>query len=75
MIVKIQRPLMTNGEEPMALVYDQTRKRINAFIPYSMVEALFMIPGGDPETPKIYCEVEMVGTQMQVNGIVEDQDW
>ena len=34
MIIKIQRPLMTNGDEPMAFVYDQYRRNINAMIPY-----------------------------------------
>lgn len=32
-LVKVQVPLVTNGVEPMAMVYDQTRSIIHCLIP------------------------------------------
>lgn len=44
MIFKIQKPLMTNGnDEPMALLYDRSR-RVQKLIPWPMIEEFFQ-PG------------------------------
>lgn len=53
MIVKIQRPLMTNGEEPMALLYDRDRT-FQVQVPLSHVEQLFK--GNEV---KAYCRAEL----------------
>ena len=75
MIVKIQRPLMTNGSEPMALVYDQTRRNINAMIPYFEVEELFAVEDGEEPPLKVYHQASIEFGQLAIEERVEDQDW
>jgi hypothetical protein len=73
MIVKIQRPLATNEDEPMALVYNEDRS-FEVFIPYD--DAIATMIGSDL---KQYWNVELGGSE-DSGGIaflerVEDQPW
>lgn len=71
MIVKIQRPLMTNGNAtPMALVYNRGRK-FTAQIPYtSDIEALF-----SDGSLKVYHEVKEKRGKLLIGDRVENQDF
>lgn len=70
MIVKIQRPLMTNGDEPMALIYDRT-KEFTSFVPLAWVESLF-----DVNDVKIYADVNFrEDGQLEVLDVLDCQDF
>lgn len=75
MIVKIQRPLMTNGDEPMAFVYNKDRLTINAMIPYFEVEELFVAEDGEEPPSKVYHEAALINGNLEIGERVEDQDW
>lgn len=69
MIVKIQRPLMTNEDEPMALIYDQSRAFLTQY-PYTAVESLF-----EDGSLKVYHLAKLVGTELEIGVRVKDQEW
>jgi hypothetical protein len=70
MIVKIQRPLMTNGDEPMALIYSKDRY-VEYMCPFHQVEELF---GMDEQ--KIYHHAVLgKGRKLLINKRAPDQDW
>lgn len=60
-IVKIQRPLMTNGSEPMALVYNRSRS-FEAHMPMtSDIAALF-----DDGSLKVYHSASLDGDKLLI---------
>lgn len=66
MIVKIQRPLMTNGNnEPMALIYDEPRAHM-LLMPWHQCEELF-----DDDELRIYVEVEIQDKKLHIGDRVE----
>lgn len=69
MIVKIQRPLMTNGDEPMALIYNQSKTHM-VHVPLSTVESMF-----EEGEQKIYAKARMVGTTLHIRSKTEPRDW
>jgi hypothetical protein len=69
MIVKIQKPLMTNGGEPMALIYNQSRS-IHIQIPFSRVQHLF-----DEDEIKIFAKARVFMKQLNILSKVEDRSW
>lgn len=69
MIVKIQRPVVTNEPVPLALFYNEDRSLFTQQ-PFENVEPLFK----EGEL-KIYVEAEVVGTLLMIDHRVEDQDW
>lgn len=70
MIVKIQRPLMTNGQEkPQALIYNQDRS-VEAMIDYEAYEGMFEL-----YELKIYHYAHMEGTILHIDERAPDQDW
>ncbi len=69
MIVKIQKPLMTNGDEPMALIYNQSRS-VHIQIPFSRVQHLF-----DDDEIKIYTKARIFMKQLIILSKVEDRNW
>lgn len=70
MIVKIQRPLMTNGDEPMALVYNRGRK-FTAQMPFTAeIEELFA-----DGSLKVYHEARERNGKLMIGERVKDQDF
>ena len=70
MIVKIQKPLMTNGNsEPMALIYNQSRS-IQLQIPFAQVEHMF-----DEDELKIYAKAKVFMKNLVINKKVEERNW
>ena len=70
MIVKIQRPLVTSGAEPMALVYNRGRK-FTAHMPFtSEIEALFA-----DGALKVYHEAKEKHGKLLIGKRVEDQEF
>lgn len=73
MIVKIQLPLMTNGNsEPMALIYNRSR-RFQMQIAAKDVLELF-----EPGELKIYAKVRTVGfrkKKLQILEVLPEQDF
>jgi hypothetical protein len=72
-IVKVQRPLMTNGDEPMWLIYDRERKHVEQ-VPEGAIPAYVKEAMGDDF--KVY----FVGAWSSIVGWglskrVGDQDW
>lgn len=69
MIVKIQRPITTNAEEPKALIYDRDRT-FNLMVPLEGVRELF-----GTYQYKLYARAEIVDGILTIEGTVPDQDW
>lgn len=69
MIVKIQKPLMTNGDEPLAYIYNQSRS-VELHIPLSTVESLF-----EEGEFKIFAKARLIGTTLKILGKAKWQDW
>jgi hypothetical protein len=75
MIVKIQRPLMTNGNSvPMALIYDQNRN-LHEMLPYFEIEELFAVDDGEEPPLKVYHDANLSNGILHIGERVEDQDW
>ena len=70
-IVKIQRPIVTNEVNPQALVYNEDRS-ILLTVPYSDVEELFE----DGEL-KIYVQVHVENGELNIAGNLrlDTQEW
>ena len=70
MIVKIQRPIMTVGEVPKALVYNESRtfERMMPMTP--PIEALF-----NDGSLKVYHKAKVVGGELHISQRVEDRNW
>lgn len=69
MIVKIQKPLMTNGQEPMALIYNRS-KSVWLNIPFHMVSELFQ-----NDELKIYADVKIKNKKLIIREFVDEQDF
>lgn len=69
MIVKIQKPFMTNGSEPIAFIYDEFRAH-ETQVPLSTVDQLFFL-----NEYKIYHHAHMEGTILHIDERTQDQDW
>lgn len=74
MIIKIQRPLMTNGDEPMALIYNKDRS-IEHMCPYFEVEELFASKDGEELPAKVYHKADIIDTKLVIGRRVEDRNW
>ncbi len=70
MIVKIQRPMMTNGDAPMAMVYNRGRK-FTALMPFTAeIEALF-----EDGSLKVYHKAKEKCGKLLIGARVEDQEF
>jgi hypothetical protein len=69
MIVKIQRPLVSNDDDPPALLYNEDRS-VSLQVPFIDVAQLF----GTFQL-KVYVNAAMVGDTLVLGEIVPDQDW
>ncbi len=69
MIVKIQRPLSSNEDNPPALIYDKD-KTVEIFVDFTpeLREVL-------KDKVKVYCEAEMSHGEIVLTRVINDQPW
>lgn len=69
MIVKVQRPVASSGDDEPALIYDQSREL------YKMVPMTPEIAKLFADRYKIFCEATVDGDTINLIKIVPDRGW
>ncbi|ALC12523.1 hypothetical protein [Sphingopyxis sp. 113P3] len=70
MIVKIQRPIVSNADEPMALVYNRDRSLEAHMLMTPGIEALFA-----DGSLKVYHRASLRGTELHIGRRVKEPNW